>query len=253
MKQIPNLFTLLNLCMGVIAIVLVLQTGETILNQEGLAWKIYLPEKIGWASICLLIAAVIDFLDGFVARLMKSTSEMGKQLDSLSDVVSFGVAPGLMLYQLLRLSYAAEPDGLDTPLYWMIPVLLVPMAAAWRLARFNLDTSDREHFVGLPVPAAGLLIASLPLLMLYNPFNIQSILLNKWILYTIIILVSWLMVSTIPLLNMKFKNYQFAANKPRYILLLVSLPLIVFLGWLSVPVIFITYILVSLLFKNQLS
>ena len=83
-----------------------------------------------------------------------------------------------------------------------------------------------------------------------NPFNIQSILLNKWILYTIIILVSWLMISTIPLLNMKFKNYQFAGNKPRYILLIVSLPLIVFLGWLSVPVIFITYILVSLLFKN---
>jgi CDP-diacylglycerol--serine O-phosphatidyltransferase len=89
MKQIPNLFTLLNLCMGTIAIVLVLQTGETILNQDGLEWKIYLPEKIWWASVCLLIAAVIDFLDGFVARLLKSTSEMGKQLDSLSDVVSF--------------------------------------------------------------------------------------------------------------------------------------------------------------------
>jgi CDP-diacylglycerol--serine O-phosphatidyltransferase len=107
--------------------------------------------------------------------------------------------------------------------------------------------------VGLPVPAAGLLIASLPLLMLYNPFNIQSILLNKWILYAIVVMVSWLMISTLPLLNMKFKTYQFAANKPRYILLLVSIPLIVFLGWLSVPVIFITYILVSLLFKNQLS
>ncbi|MFM1969407.1 MAG: hypothetical protein RL152_784, partial [Bacteroidota bacterium] len=88
--------------MGTIAIVLILQTGETILNQQGLEWKIYLPEKIWWASICLLIAAIIDFLDGFVARLMHARSEMGKQLDSLSDVVSFGVAPGLILYQMLR-------------------------------------------------------------------------------------------------------------------------------------------------------
>ena len=253
MKQIPNLFTLLNLCMGTIAIVLVLQTGETILNQDGLEWKIYLPEKIWWASVCLLIAAVIDFLDGFVARLLKSTSEMGKQLDSLSDVVSFGVAPGLILFQLLRISFAAEPDGLDTAFYWMLPALLVPMAAAWRLARFNLDTTDRGHFVGLPVPAAGLLIASLPLLMLYNPMNVQLVIVNKWFLYAIIILISWLMVSTLPLLNLKFKKFGFSDNKPRYILILASIPMILFLGWLAVPVIFITYILVSLLFKNQLS
>ena len=253
MKQIPNLFTLLNLCMGCIAIVLILQTGETILNQQGLEWKIYLPEKIWWASLCIFIAAVIDFLDGFVARLLKSTSEMGKQLDSLSDVVSFGVAPGLILFQLLRISFAAEPDGLDTPMYWMLPALLLPMAAAWRLARFNLDTIDRGHFVGLPVPAAGLLIAVLPLLMLYNPFDVQVVIINKWFLYTLIGAISWLMVSELPLLNLKFKTYSFADNKARYILLLLSIPFILILGWLSVPAIFITYILVSLLFKNQLT
>ena len=253
MKQIPNLFTLLNLCMGCIAIVLILQTGETILNQQGLEWKIYLPEKIWWASLCIFIAAVIDFLDGFVARLLKSSSEMGKQLDSLSDVVSFGVAPGLILFQLLRISFAAEPDGLDTPMYWMLPALLLPMAAAWRLARFNLDTIDRGHFVGLPVPAAGLLIAVLPLLMLYNPFDVQAVIINKWFLYTLIGAISWLMVSEIPLLNLKFKNYSFADNKARYILLLLSIPFILILGWLSVAAIFITYILVSLLFKNQLT
>ena len=253
MKQIPNLFTLLNLCMGCIAIVLILQTGETILNQQGLEWKIYLPEKIWWASLCIFIAAVIDFLDGFVARLLKSTSEMGKQLDSLSDVVSFGVAPGLILFQLLRISFAAEPDGLDTPMYWMLPALLLPMAAAWRLARFNLDTIDRGHFVGLPVPAAGLLIAVLPLLMLYNPFDVQVVIINMWFLYTLIGAISWLMVSELPLLNLKFKTYSFADNKARYILLLLSIPFILILGWLSVPAIFITYILVSLLFKNQLT
>ncbi len=253
MKQIPNLFTLLNLCMGCIAIVLILQTGETILNQQGLEWKIYLPEKIWWASLCIFIAAIIDFLDGFVARLLKSTSEMGKQLDSLSDVVSFGVAPGLILFQLLRISFAAEPGGLDIPMYWMLPALLLPMAAAWRLARFNLDTIDRGHFVGLPVPAAGLLIAVLPLLMPYNPFDVQVVIINMWFLYTLIGAISWLMVSELPLLNLKFKTYSFADNKARYILLLLSIPFILILGWLSVPAIFITYILVSLLFKNQLT
>ncbi len=253
MKQIPNLFTLLNLCMGCIAIVLILQTGETILNQQGLEWKIYLPEKIWWASICIFFAAVIDFLDGFVARLLKSSSEMGKQLDSLSDVVSFGVAPGLILFQLLRISFAAEPGGLDIPMYWMLPALLLPMAAAWRLARFNLDTIDRGHFVGLPVPAAGLLIAVLPLLMLYNPFDVQVVIINMWFLYTLIGAISWLIVSELPLLNLKFKTYSFADNKARYILLLLSIPFILILGWLSVPAIFITYILVSLLFKNQLT
>ncbi|MFM1794403.1 MAG: hypothetical protein RL642_788 [Bacteroidota bacterium] len=239
--------------MGTIAIVLVLQTGETILNQQGLEWKIYLPEKIWWASIFILIAAVIDFLDGFVARLMHATSDMGKQLDSLSDVVSFGVAPGLILYQLLRIAYAAEPSGLETSMLMMLPALLIPMAAAWRLARFNLDTVDRGHFVGLPVPAAGLFIASLPLLMLYNPMNVQSVLLNKWFLYGIIILISWLMVSTLTLLNLKFKNFKFADNQPRFILLGISIPLVLFLGWVAVPAIFISYILVSLLFKNKLS
>jgi CDP-diacylglycerol--serine O-phosphatidyltransferase len=135
----------------------------------------------------------------------------------------------------------------------MLPALLLPMAAAWRLARFNLDTKDRGHFVGLPVPAAGLLIAVLPLLMLYNPFDVQFVIVNLWFLYTLIGVISWLMVSELPLLNLKFKTYSFADNKARYILLALSIPFILILGWLAVPTIFITYILVSLLFKNQLT
>jgi len=120
MKQIPNFFTLLNLAAGFIAIILCLQTGETILNQVDGEWRIYLPERIWWASICIGIAAVVDFLDGFVARLFKASSEMGKQLDSLADVVSFGVVPGLILYQLLRISFAQEPSGLDTSIVLVI-------------------------------------------------------------------------------------------------------------------------------------
>jgi CDP-diacylglycerol--serine O-phosphatidyltransferase len=253
MKQIPNIFTLLNLCMGFIAIVLILQTGESIVNIQGNEWKIYMPEKIWWASAFLALAAIIDFLDGFVARLFKATSEMGKQLDSLADVVSFGVAPGMILFQLLRISYAAEPSGLETSVIWLLPAILFPMASAWRLARFNLDTSHKNHFEGVPTPAAGLLIASFPLLLLYNPFNIQLLLTNKWVLYIICILIPWLMISTLPLLNMKFNNFSFTDNKPRFILLILSILFIAFLGWLSIPAIFITYILVSLLFKNQLT
>ena len=253
MKQIPNIFTLLNLCMGCIAVVLILQTGESIVNIQGNEWKIYMPEKIWWASGFLALAAIIDFLDGFVARLFKATSEMGKQLDSLADVVSFGVAPGLILFQMLRISYAAEPTGLETSVVWLLPAILFPIASAWRLARFNLDTSHKNHFEGVPTPAAGLLIASFPLLLLYNPFNIQLLLTNKWVLYGVCILIPWLMISTLPLLNMKFNNFSFKDNKPRFILLILSILFIAFLGWLSIPAIFITYILVSLLFKNQLT
>src|SRR5690242_14335605 len=113
MKQIPNLFTLLNLVFGCIAIVFILQTGQAIVyvEREGFTtWD--LPEKIALGSFFIFAAGLVDFLDGFVARLFKADSEMGKQLDSLADVVSFGVAPGLILYQLLRISFAKQVDGL---------------------------------------------------------------------------------------------------------------------------------------------
>lgn len=251
MKQIPNLFTLLNLCCGFIAIILILQTGESIVSLQDGAWQIFLPERIWWATVFIGIAAIIDFLDGFVARLFKATSEMGKQLDSLADMVTFGVAPGLILFQLLRITYAQEVDGMDTAIGWLLPSMLFPMGAAWRLARFNIDTTPREGFEGVPTPAAGLLIASFPLLLLYNNYNIQSVLLNKWVLYAIILLVSWLMVSRLPLLNLKFKSWGLAENKARYLLISLSVLSIPFLGWLAVPFIFFSYIAVSLLFKNK--
>lgn len=252
MKQLPNLFTLLNLCLGCVAILFTLQTGETLLNQEGLEWKIYLPEKITWAALCIGAAVLVDFCDGFLARLMNADSEMGKQLDSLSDVVSFGVAPGMILFQLLQLAFAAKPSGLETSLLWMSPAMLIPLAAAWRLARFNIDTTHREHFSGLPVPAAGLFIASLPLIALYHSFDIQVLLINPWILYGIILCLAALMVSRLPLMSMKFNHMGFAENLPRFLVLIPSIPLILLLKWMSVPILFILYILVSLLFKNRL-
>src|SRR5690606_8890387 len=114
MKQIPNLFTLLNLVFGCVAIVCILQPGETTAYIEGVLVLPQLPEKIWWCSLFIGIAAFIDFLDGFVARLFRAESEMGKQLDSLPDVVSFGVAPAMIMYQLLRMSYMQEENALDT-------------------------------------------------------------------------------------------------------------------------------------------
>src|ERR1700754_2459360 len=128
MKNIPNLFTLLNLFFGCIAVILILQNGITILPGEDGAQYISLPEKIGVASLFIGLAALVDFLDGLVARLFKATSPLGKQLDSLADVVSFGVAPGMILYQLLRHSLAGQPGGLDVSAGWLLPALLIPCA-----------------------------------------------------------------------------------------------------------------------------
>ena len=251
MKQIPNLFTLLNLFFGCLAIVFILQTGETLLNYNGQEWKVYLPEKIWWGAVCIGIAAVVDFLDGFVARLFGASSEMGKQLDSLADVVSFGVAPGMILYQLLRISYAYQPDGIDVPIGYLLPAFVLPMAAAWRLARFNIDPGQAYGFKGMPTPAVGLLVASLPLILLYNDYNVQSVILRKWTLYALIILLSWLMVSSLPLLGLKFKRYGFRENMPKWILLGIAVVAGLLLHWLAVPVVFLAYILLSLAFKNQ--
>ena len=146
MKQIPNLFTLLNLIFGCLAIVAILQNGITIqYNAEG-AQLVDIPEKIWLASLFIAIAAVVDFLDGFVARLFNASSEMGKQLDSLADVVSFGVAPSLIIYQFLRMAWAKEESGIDVSLLWLAPAFLVAAAAAYRLAKFNLDTRQQYGF-----------------------------------------------------------------------------------------------------------
>jgi len=255
-RQIPNMFTLLNLFLGCIAIVFALQT-ETISIYVGddLSSHYNIPENLSMAAYFIFAAAVIDFLDGFVARLLKASSDMGKQLDSLSDVVSFGVAPSVILYQLLRISFIKEENGLDTSIAWLLPAFVVACAGAYRLARFNLDQTQLYGFKGVPVPAAGLLIASFPLILHYGNrvININEWLTNKWVLYTVIVLVSWLMVSTLPLMALKFRDFSVKNNIPKIILLGIALIAAFILNWLSVPVIFIAYIILSLLFKKTYS
>jgi CDP-diacylglycerol---serine O-phosphatidyltransferase len=251
MKQIPNIFTLLNLFFGCIAIVFILQNGLVSTSNESGDLLLMLPEKIYWASVFIGIAAVIDFLDGFVARLLKATSEMGKQLDSLADVVSFGVAPGMIVYQFLRLAFAQQVNGLDISFAWLLPAFIIPCAGAYRLARFNIDTEQSYGFKGVPIPAAGLLIASFPLIYWYsNTEWAVSLLLNKWFWYAVIIIVSYLMVSTLPMLAMKFKNASIKGNLPKVILLVVAILSAIFLHWLAVPVVFIVYVILSLVMKE---
>ena len=254
MKQIPNLFTLLNLVFGCLAIIFILQNGEQIvlLGPDG-ASNVNLPEKITWGSYCIFAAAIIDFLDGFLARLFKATSEMGKQLDSLSDVVSFGVAPAMILYQLLRIGFAQQENGLDTSIVWLLPALLIPIAGAWRLARFNIDLEQTYFFRGLPIPAAGLFIAALPLIIWYPDaaFGLQVYLINQWVLFAIIVFLSSLMVSSLPLISLKFSDYSLQNNLPKYLVILLAIIALIFLKWLALPVIIILYVILSLAFRNR--
>ena len=251
MKSIPNLFTLLNLFFGCLAVILILQNGITVLYNPDGSQYIGMPEKTELASFFIGLAALVDFLDGLVARLFKATSPMGKELDSLADVVSFGVAPGMILYQLLRLSFAGQEDGLDVSVGWLLPALLIPCAAAYRLARFNIDDAQQYGFKGVPTPAAGLLIASLPLISWYtNSRMVEAALLNKWVLYALILLIAYLMVSNLPLMAIKFKDSSVKGNLPKLLLVVLAVVSAIFLRWLAVPVVFVFYIIVSLAFQD---
>jgi len=251
MKQIPNLFTLLNLVFGCVAIVLILQTNQSLvlLNEESGTYDPLFPELMAWGSLFIFLAAVVDFIDGFLARALHSSSDMGKQLDSLSDVVSFGVAPGMILYQLLRLGFAQQENGLDVSFIALLPAFIFSAAVALRLAKFNVSTSQSDSFIGVPSPAAGLVIASFPLIIWYQTFNLQRFFINVWLLYGVIVILSFLMLSKKRFLAMKFKDYSWRNNVSKYLLILLSVLCIALLKWFAIPVIFVLYVLFSLFTK----
>ncbi len=216
-------------------------------SQEG-ELMLMLPEKIYWASVFIGIAAVIDFLDGLVARIMNVNSDMGKQLDSLADLVSFGVAPGMIIYQFLRLSYAQQENGLDVSALWLLPAFIIPCAGAYRLGRFNLDKEQSYGFKGVPIPAAGLLIASFPLIYWSsNTSSAVSLLLNSWFWYALIAIVAYLMVSNVPMIALKSKEFNIKHDLPKFILIVVAIVAGIFLQWLAVPVVFVAYVMLSLI------
>jgi CDP-diacylglycerol--serine O-phosphatidyltransferase len=251
-KNIPNYFTLLNLVFGCMAIVLILQPGESIATFQSGEMIIQLPERMMLASFFIFAAGIVDFLDGFVARLMKASSEMGKQLDSLSDVVTFGVAPAMILYQLLRMSYLKTEAAFDTSVFYLAPALLIACCAAWRLAKFNIDARQSTTFFGVPTPITAMVVAALPLVVWYNQWNLSELVLNRWVLYVITLVLSVLMVVDVPIMSLKFKDYSFKNNQPKLILAVLSIVLILVFKWAAVPLIYICYVALSLLLRKKI-
>lgn len=198
------------------------------------------------AAIFIIIAALFDFFDGFAARLLKVSSPIGKELDSLSDVVSFGVAPGMIIYAwLVRCTEGISPLHLGTA-YEFLPfiALLVPALSAVRLARFNIDENQATSFLGLPTPANAMFLGFLPLaaerLVFLN---------NFWIVWLLTIVFSLLLVSRIWMLSLKFKDFKWKGmNIARYVLLILGLVLIPIFHWGAFPIIIMAYIIISLLY-----
>lgn len=245
MKQIPNLFTLLNLVFGCIAIKFILQPETSFLSSGG---KVVTSGMLIGGGL-LLCAAIVDFLDGFVARLFKATSSMGEQLDSLADAVSFGVAPGMLLYRLLQVGYSDHPNATE---WWYLPAILFPCAAVWRLAKFNLDKEQRYYFKGIPTPAAGLVVASLPAIAYSGSEAINQLIFTPAAIYVTIIIISWLMVSNLPIISLKFKAYTLRANTDKLLLLLITIIAVIIFKWAAVPLVFVAYVIVSLIFKPNI-
>lgn len=174
-------------------------------------------------------------MDGFVARLLKVQSELGKQLDSLADVVSFGVAPSFIL---LSYNFLGEfsPAG-----------LLIGIFACVRLAKFNIDTRQSDSFLGLPVPSTGMIIASLPFVDKEGPL---AFLLNQWVVGGLVVVLCALMVSEIPLLAMKFKNFTLKDNIYRYAVIVLGAALLIILGIQSLTLIILGYVLISVIARK---
>ncbi len=236
-KQIPNLLTSLNIFLGCMAIAFAFEHNLQI------------------SGFIIFLAAIVDFLDGYFARSLNAISSFGKTLDSLADIVSFGVAPSIILYQMLimSLTYHDSSFNIETATILESTVLytsfLVAVFGGIRLARFTISTdSDKNYFYGLPTPAAAILVASIALILVETEnVRLQDLILNTYFLVILVILLSLLMVSGIRLFNLKFTTYTFSKNVTRYIFLIISLILIIIFQVFAGPVIFFIYIFLSLL------
>ena len=236
-KHIPNLFTLVNAFCGALAVVFLMQ------------------DNVNIACYLVLVAAICDFFDGFVARAFHASSELGKQLDSLSDVISFGVVPALLAHYI----YMQSPEANNYPL-WVayIPMIIVPLSA-YRLGKFNLDTRQSTSFLGLPTPANGLFWVALALVYTHY-YSVTSASLTDrlgshicrllevpWVVPAASVVLSLMLVSEIPLFAMKFKGFIWKGNEIKFIFVAVSLLLLAVLQLVAAPFIFLLYITLSLI------
>ncbi|MFT5103020.1 MAG: CDP-diacylglycerol--serine O-phosphatidyltransferase [Candidatus Latescibacterota bacterium] len=244
-KQIPNIITSLNLLCGTIAIFFAV-SGDLIT-----------------ASFFIFFGIFFDFFDGLAARALRAQSDVGLELDSLADMVTSGVAPSIVMVQLLSLAYtghyfevsdAFTSSGWNTVFYGYLPLigLLIAVASAYRLAKFNVDTRQTSSFIGLPTPANTLLILSLPLILQYQyTEGISDIILNPWLLIGLTVFSCVLMNIELPLFALKFKSWDFKSNAIRYIFLVLCTVLLVLLKFLAIPIIIFFYIVLSLFWKDE--
>ena len=233
-RHIPNLATSLNIVSGFVSI---------LFCMEG---------NLSLASWFILLAVIFDFSDGLLARLLKAYSELGKQLDSLADIVSFGVAPSLLFFRIFQMSFEIKYglfsyDGLL--IYEKIMLLstaLIVVTSALRLGKFNIDPGQEDNFIGLPTPATGVFIASYMLIVLENMNNgLDRYLLHPVFLLLLTLLFSFLMISGIPMFSLKFHNYGWKENRLRYVFIGISVILVTLIKLFAIPVIILCYIIVS--------
>lgn len=233
LRHLPNLMTLANLFCGCLAIV-------NIFNA-----------KLEMAGAFVAIAAVLDFLDGFVARLLNAGSALGKQLDSLADMVTFGVVPGMTLYTIYFMgSTMRDMDSiwLQAGQYFMFSVTLF---SCLRLAKFNIDERQRNYFIGVPTPANTLMIMALPYILSNDHLGLSPLIYHPLFLVVLAGISSLLMVAEVPLLSLKFKSMGWKDNKGIYLLLVLSLTAIGFLGFVSALLIYLFYLILSIIFPPE--
>lgn len=226
-KHIPNAITLMNLFCGCIAVVFAL-------NKE-------YEMAFYWVSLGIFL----DFFDGFFARLFQVSSPLGLQLDSLADMVTSGVVPGVVMYQLMG-SASSFPkwDWVVEP--WPFLGFLITLGSCYRLANFNIDTRQTDSFIGLPTPANALFILSLPLVLQYsNSFFMLELLTNPWVLLGITLLSGYMLNAEIPLFSLKIKEFSLKGNALQFSFLISSALLLVFLQYLGIPLVIVFYVLLS--------
>ena len=224
-KHIPNLLTISNLICGCIALYFTFK-GE-------LVFTAYL---IGFA-------AIFDFMDGAAARLLNVSNPIGKELDSLADMVSFGLVPGSVVFHLLEESPLSQ---------YSFMALIIPIFSAYRLAKFNVDENQNENFIGLPTPANCLVFVSIPLITTFNSESIIAYLFEiPEILLIITIIMSLGLVSKINMFSLKFKNLKFQDNKFRFFLIIMSIILLTWLEFSAIPIIILLYVMMSIVKKTN--
>lgn len=229
---VPNLITTLNLVCGVIAIYFAFSGDVRI------------------AFYLLILGGLFDFLDGFAARLLHVSGDLGKQLDSLSDMITFGLLPGIMIFAVQRELILSSVNGFGefSVLQWicLVSPIIIPVFSALRLAKFNIDTRQTDSFIGLPTPANAFFLASLSLTIIDGNQQLFELLGNPLLVSVIVLAFSILLISEIPLFALKFKTFQWQTNQIRYLFLLLSLIILIIAKTTGIMLIILLYLTISI-------